>query len=407
VSTRYDYISNWNVIFTKVVNYSLAFLLLFRVCPSVESSPLAFYIHVIGSFCFGFVAILNVVLIGVIWPKRPSQSFDPLPIVWAIVTMPMITLMDLGIELMKPLKLAKQLLALALCFYVIHFHSALYIPWFELSVFMDVWSFFAVFVVRKAWWMSQNFGELDLIVKYFKDTCWSNRVTSPRLEFIYCATTGLCTNFALQIGKLMYYYIAMVFFPRSLEAGGIFQTFYISCFVHSVLYYVCITQTSLGYRQLLLEVNRWFIRHHKYFHISGIQYLTKHFEHHDVLPLASIGGAGYNENLHRALCLTNFGPYCGYNNIMTYTILFFDEWHHNLCPATSNCDTLLDKPIHLEHHMNHTVPLGFIYDHEVKHNKFKYDEVIWDKVRVYLPNLKSKPVSKTFKTSNYIREKEI
>lgn len=409
ICTRYDHISNWNIVFTKVINYSLALLLLWGVCPSMETSPFSFYLHFIGSISFGMISFINICLICAIWPKRPSSSFSPLAIIWAIITIPMITLMDLSLELMQPLKLAKQLLALAVCFYIFHVSFANYqlsIPYFELSIFIDVWSFFTIFLCRKVWWLNQNLNEVDVIVDYFKETCWCNRVKKPILEFYYAATTGLCTTFALQIGKLLFYYMALTYFPESLKAGGVFQTYYLSCLLHSFLYYLVITKSSLGFRSLLREANRWFIRHHKYFHVSGIQYLTKHFEHHDVLPIASIGGAGYNENLHRALCLTNFGPYCGYNNIMTYTILILDEWHHNLCPASSNCDTLKDKPIHLEHHMNHTVPLGFIHQDEVKYNNFKYDEAIWDKVKQYYPNVKERAPSKTFKRSNYIIDKK-
>ena len=44
-------------------------------------------------------------------------------------------------------------------------------------------------------------------------------------------------------------------------------------------------------------------KHHKFEHISAAQYLVKHFEHHDVVPVASIGSAdtGFQESFHRSL----------------------------------------------------------------------------------------------------------
>lgn len=299
-------------------------------------------------------------------------------------------MIDLIIVATNLLGMGKQLIGFLTTFYLVHFKIHPNIPYFKESIYLDIWIFFFVFLYRKFSWFQENIKEKKQIVEYFTGTCWGRITKAPELEFMYCATTGLCNCFAIQIGKLIMYLIGLKFPSLSMLApGGLLQSFYTASLLYYGFLYIIAWYSPKFYNSIRNEVNEWYYRHHKFQHIVPSQYITKHFEHHDVIPLASIGAndTGFQESVHRSLTMTLYGPICGYN-VISYINAIQDEWDHNYCPVASNCGIIERKPIHLEHHMNHTVPFGFIYEVEVQKNNFKYDDTIWQRILQFAPNTK-------------------
>jgi len=248
--------------------------------------------------------------------------------------------------------------------------------WFELSVVVDVWLFFGVFLVRKTWWLGQNIWEKDEIVNYFRGTCWTRIERAPVTEFVYCATSGQINVLGLQLGKFIILWIAGNF-----ELTPQLEAFYI---LGTVLQIVAITCFPAKYIEINNEVFRW---HHAWHHIDPSEYMTKHFEHHDVVPVASIGSAsvGFQEGVHRSVCLPYINSiFFGYN-VFQYHFTAYDEWAHNFCPTARHSEILELKPIHLEHHMNHTKPLGLELEAEEINMGFKYDKSLWERIQSFMP----------------------
>merc|ERR1712232_547182 len=138
-------------------------------------------------------------------------------------------------------------------------------------------------------------------------------------------------------------------------------------------------------------INISFLRHHKFNHAHASAYLTQHFEHHDVVPLASIGaaGGGFQEVLFRGLGLVHFNNQwlLGYNLFRQYVATSYDEWAHNYCPTASRSGIIAVRDIHVEHHFDRTLPLGFRYDDEMAVGWRGYDERFWENIKRFAPGL--------------------
>ena len=131
-------------------------------------------------------------------------------------------------------------------------------------------------------------------------------------------------------------------------------------------------------------------KHHKFEHISAAQYLVKHFEHHDVVPVASIGSAdtGFQESFHRSLSPWQYTNSFVFGfNFVGYVASVLDEWAHNYCPTASHSGYLSMKPIHAEHHFNHAAPFGNTYDEAVREDGFKLDEDLWSHFGRFMPGV--------------------
>ena len=90
--TDKSYVSNWNLLFLKCLNYGLTYALLWAVAPDQATYPVAYWVHLVGSLCFVVVSVVNTAALCVLWPKRPSRHFQPVPILLATLSTPLIIL---------------------------------------------------------------------------------------------------------------------------------------------------------------------------------------------------------------------------------------------------------------------------------------------------------------------------
>jgi len=254
------------------------------------------------------------------------------------------------------------------------------LPWFEDLVLVDVWMFVLVFACRKGALFTINLHEKDEMVRFFKTTCYDFIESAPRAELLYSATTGLSAVIGTQLGKFF-----LLEMSRSVGLLPLFRAIYLSGFGA----FVIMGDPTHGFNCNVMWFEFFFRRHHRFFHLSAAQYLTKHWEHHDVLPIASIGsqGSGYQEAFVRCIAPWQypgsafFGP-----NTYSYSMTSGDEWSHNYCPTASLSGVIAIKHVHVDHHFNRTVPLGVNYDRDVAEDGFRYDMALWENISSFLPD---------------------
>ena len=402
--TDKSFVSNSNILFLKCLNYSLAILLLWAVSPEPKTHQALFWVNFVGSTIFGFVGVLNVLALCVVWPKRPTTRFRPFPIILATFSTPILILADLFSEttasIVNPQRILinRNPIQLAILFTGVHRYLKPSLPHFEYFYYLEIWCLFFVFLVRKIGWLRLNLQEKDKIVEYFSTTCWERISKHPRAEFVYCATTGQSNIMATQLGKFIVHLSVSLLFGVNVSLGpqGAFQCFFVAYLMGGALKLFVKHRARLHSEKSgskfanpwVLQSNAWYYKHHKFHHCVGAQYLTKHFEHHDVVPLASIGGTGFQETVHRGLTWQYHNFFGNTGNFYRFFIAVAnDEWAHNYCPTASHSGVINFKPPHLEHHMNRTLPFGLITEFEIKENGYKYDESIWDNIKNAVPGI--------------------
>jgi hypothetical protein len=284
---------------------------------------------------------LNAGVLMYIGRQRTRKCFTPLAILSAMLSplyMAPIDLMSMCREKGQLRMLLSAPLPLALATYLLTGGRTL--SWVEDVLVVDVWSFVLLFAVRKSALFVINLHEKDEMVRFFKTTCYEMIERAPRAELLYCATTGECAVIGSQIGKLFLFQAS-----RALGLQPVFQAFYLS----GVAAFVIMADPNYGF-----GCDRWwfelhFRRWHRFQHLCAAQYLTKHFDHHDVLPVASIGsqGTGYQEAFFRSIAFWQspgcalFGP-----SLFQYASFAGDEWSHNYCPTASFSGVLMHKCVH-------------------------------------------------------------
>jgi hypothetical protein len=381
--------SNCNVLFAKILNYGLTLLMLRAVTPSELPWQIA-HLHNCGCWAFCFASTVNCLVLYLLSPERPTTSFNPLLIISATLQSITIILADFVEIIQSPLNRGRYFFIWFSLVWTIYSTIPPCIPEFKTLFYLDIWAFFFYFFIRKVCWLMQNIREKDEIVRYFSTTCWDRVQKAPVLEFIYCATQGICTVMAIQLGKVCIVFGCSQLHARDASSEGtvgIVEAIYAAGFVLEVLQ---LLPTKFFGVEMLAHFNTWHYKTHKFMHQDPAQYVTKHFDHHDVLPLASIGSldSGYQEGFLRGINPSSIYLNCRFNLLYAYAGESFQEWSHNYCPTAKNSEVISSKIMHLEHHMNRTLPFGFVHDYEVEQNGFKHDEAIWMKIKEFLPEIK-------------------
>lgn len=378
--TEKHLISNANLIFLKGWNCLL-------VTAALQSmSPTAWWlqqVHRLGSVCVCASFALNMALIFFLHRGRSQKAFTPLTIIATTLS----PLYVIGIDLIKMIVYAREkrhghiYIVLGGCALAAVTHwltGGQTFSWFEDAVLVDVWAFIFFFLYRKVSWFALNMTEKDEIVRFFKTTCYDFIEKAPIAELAYSATTGFTSIVGLQMGKVI-----LTIASRHFGLLAVYQSFFLS------------GVPAFFLAAIVFDFNLWYIQvyfrtHHRFEHLSAAQYLVKHVDHHDVIPVASIGsaGTGFQEAVHRSLSLWQYpnSALFGFNTIL-YGSSTFDEWSHNYCPTAKYSGILEYKHVHVDHHFNRTVPLGFFYDQEVEEDNFKYDESLWSTISSFMPGV--------------------
>jgi len=215
------------------------------------------------------------------------------------------------------------------------------------------------------------------ITRYFATTCFDFIEHAPVCEIIYSATTGYNSLVGAQMGKVAFLAAARAI-PGMLP---VYQAFYLT----GVFSFMIMGDPN-WFNAGMWHWQGWFRRWHRFMHISPVHYLVMHWDHHDVVPLASISGAGFMENFHRSLTpwMSPYSALFGFN-AFAYGVSVGDEWSHNMCPTISHSSVIAQKHVHVDHHFRRTVPLGFNYDQEVEEDGFSYDTALWGNLATFLP----------------------
>lgn len=370
-------ISTPNIVLHKLLTFSASVALMCQMAPT------AWWVQQLHRFAIACVSVMFAVNVGVVFclkRNRRRRAFTPLSIVAAYLSPVYILAIDAVTMLTT-----KRHLAMVVCVPLPLAATTYWLTggetcsWFEDLVLFDVWLFVLVFLLRKAAWFVLNLHEKEELVRYFKTTAYDFMEQAPRAELLYAATNGFTCIVGVQLGKLFWIWVA-----RSLGVLPIFQAFYLSGF-HA---FSIMGDPTWGWSCNMWFYQVYFRRWHRFFHLSPAQYLTKHFDHHDVLPLASIGssGSGYLEAFHKSLSLWQ-NPYSALHGpfLIHYLLSAGDEWSHNMCPTAQYSSIVGLKHVHVDHHYGRTVPLGFDYEQEVEEDNFKYDQSLWENIATFLP----------------------
>jgi len=364
-----------NLVFLKCFNYTLATALMYNTWPHSQWMRV---VHAIGMFCCVASFVMNTVVLLLLKRERPKTTFTPFSIIATSLSPLYVIPIDVITMFTRPG--GPIIIGVALGFYACTYLATggYLLSWFEDFLLLDVWAFVLFFVYRKVGWFALNMREQDEIVRFFKTTCYDFIEHAPKAELLYSATTGMCGIIAINLGK-----IAALCLFRYLGAVAHLQALYFSGLVG---FYILAFKFDFN----AWFITYWFLRHHKFEHLSAKQFLCKHCEHHDAVPVASIGSAdtGFQEGFHRSIApwqYTNtflFGP-----NWIQYFAAMGDEWSHNYCPTAKYSSILQFKHVHVDHHFARTVPLGFHYETEVEMHDFKYDSALWDNIASFMPGV--------------------
>ena len=367
-------ISTPNLAFLKVQNYVLSALLLSSVCPKAWW---LLQLHRMGIACVCTVFTVNTAVLFFLKRNRPKAVFTPLSIVVGSLSLLYVIPIDFATMMTKPSHL--KMLALPLMLYCVFFFlMPTAFSWFEDAVLVDVWFFIFLFTCRKFRWFTTNLDEQAELVRFFKTTCFDFIEKAPTAELLYSATTGLCNCIALQLGKVLALTLAQRY-----EMIPHLQAVYFGGFIAH--FYMAIAMDFNGF-----WLNYYFIPHHTFEHVSAKQYLTKHAEHHDVVPVGSIVSAdtGFQEGFHRSISPWQYmNSWLFGFNFIQYFVSVADEWGHNYCPTAKYSSVLALKNTHVDHHFNRTVPLGFRYETEAAERGFKYDTALWENFAKFMPGV--------------------
>jgi hypothetical protein len=248
------------------------------------------------------------------------------------------------------------------------------VEWFNLQVSTHrvvqyINAYILVFFASKVRWLVLNLLDERQIVDFLQGTSWKTRLAHPKMEFLYCFSTGITTLMGQQVPRML----LLLLLPERLVS---------SMFITGAV--MGIVLAVLGDWEFD-QATTLFLKHHTDEHCT--ENYIYHFEHHDVLPLASIGSAenGYLEGVIRG-----FQPFY-FNSIFhvgltEYINTMLSECVHNYVPTFCPFG-LAVKFCHAEHHFNHAEPYGVVPSKE-KH--FEYNEKFW----TYAASKMKRPIEK-------------
>ena len=142
--TNKKLISNVNLAFLKVFNVGWTLALLVAAAPASDGPWAVGAAHTLGAVIYVICALANLAALGIIWPRRPSKTFNPFIIVGtsALVTAATIVTDIVSMVFFHTLGFCVQLALYVPFVFAVRYTAPTVLPGFQNFVLVDVWGLF-------------------------------------------------------------------------------------------------------------------------------------------------------------------------------------------------------------------------------------------------------------------------